>query len=252
MKIVLCGACGKMGKNVAELAGSGSDTIVCGVDIAPAPAPFPVYTRFADVTEAADVLIDFSSPTALEERLRFCEDRGIPAVLASTGYSDNDLALIENYSKRVAIFKTGNLSPGVNVLQYLAKKAAQALGENFDAEIVERHHREKKDAPSGTALMLAKSVNEGFGGGKENVCGREGAVGARKRSEIGIHAVRGGTIVGEHEVMFAGEDEILTLSHSARSRKVFAAGALKAAAWMRGKRPGIYDMDDLLDGIFNQ
>ena len=147
------------------------------------------------------------------------------------------------------MFKTGNLSLGVNLLQMLAKKAAQVLGDAFDAEIVERHHHNKKDAPSGTALMLAKSVHEGFGGGKENVYGRHGMVGERRQSEIGIHAVRGGTIVGEHEVMFAGEDEIVTLAHSARSRKVFASGALKAAAWLQGRAPGLYDMDDLLAGI---
>ncbi len=250
MKILLCGACGKMGKMVAELAAAQGETVVCGVDLAPAPMPFPVYPSFAEVTEAADVLIDFSSPSRLEERLRFCETRSIPAVLASTGYTESDLSLIENYSTRVPVFKTGNLSLGVNILQRLVKEAARALGEGFDAEIVERHHREKKDAPSGTALMLAKSVNEGFGGGRENVYGRQGVIGARKANEIGVHAVRGGTIVGEHEVMFAGEDEILTLSHSARSRKVFAAGALKAAHFMLKKRPGIYDMDDLLAELF--
>ncbi len=251
MNIILCGACGKMGRMVAELAAAQGENIVCGVDIAPAPMAFPVYTSFAEVdaSKKADVLIDFSSPSHLEERLRFCETRGIPAVLAATGYTEADIALIENYATRVPIFKTGNLSLGVNILQRLVKEAARALGDGFDAEIVECHHREKKDAPSGTALMLAESVNEGFGGDRENVYGRHGAVGARKTGEIGVHAVRGGTIVGEHEVMFAGEDEILTLSHSARSRKVFAAGALKAAHFMLKKRPGLYDMDDLLDGI---
>ena len=252
MNILLCGACGKMGRMVAELAAAQGEHIVCGVDIAPAPMPFPVYTSFAQIGagEKADVLIDFSSPSELEERLRFCETHALPAVLASTGYTDADTALIENYATRVPIFKTGNLSLGVNILQRLVKEAARALGEGFDAEIIERHHREKKDAPSGTALMLASSVNEGFGGGKENVYGRHGAVGARKKSEVGVHAVRGGTIVGEHEVMFAGEDEILTLSHSARSRKVFAAGALKAARFMLKKRPALYDMDDLLSELF--
>ncbi len=250
MKIVLCGACGKMGRMVADLAPEAQAEIVCGVDLAPAPAPFPIYPDFSSVTEEADVLIDFSSARFVEERLRFCEEKGLPAVLASTGYTDNDLALIENYSKRVPVFRTGNLSLGINVMQRLAQKAAEALGTAFDAEIIERHHSQKQDAPSGTALMLAKSVNEGFGGGKENVYGRQGAVGARKKSEIGVHAVRGGTIVGEHEVMFAGDDEILTLTHSARSRKVFAAGALKAARFMLGKRPGLYDMDDLLGDLF--
>lgn len=248
MRIILCGACGKMGKNVAELCAETGEEIVCGVDIAPAPMPFPVYPSFADVGQEADVVIDFSSPSALEERLAFCASHKLPIVLASTGYSEADLALIQTYSKRIAIFKTGNLSLGVNLLQILAKKAAAILGNDFDVEIIERHHNAKKDAPSGTALMLAESIGEGMGE-REYVYGRHGMVGARKKNEIGIHAVRGGTIVGEHEIMFAGTDEVITLSHSARSRKVFASGALKAAAWLIGKPAGQYDMDDMLNTI---
>ena len=249
MKIILCGASGRMGKTVAEAAAEANEKIVCGVDLAPSPAPFPVYDSFANIKESADVLIDFSSPQGLKERLMFCAAQNLPAVLGATGYSDSDLKLIEEYAARLAIFKTGNLSIGVNLLQLLVKKAAQVLGDGFDAEIIERHHNQKKDAPSGTALMLAKSVNEGFQDDRENVYGREGIVGARKKSEIGIHAVRGGNIVGEHEVMFAGQDEIITLSHSARSRKIFANGALRAAKWLIGKPAGLYDMSDLLAGI---
>lgn len=246
MKIMLCGACGRMGKNVTEVAAEAGEEIVCGVDLIPSPMPFPVYNDFSKVEEGAEVLIDFSSPQNLKERLAFCEAHGMGAVLGATGYSEEDLGLIGEYSSRIAIFKTGNLSIGINLLQMLAKKAAEILGDAFDAEIVERHHNQKKDAPSGTALMLAKSVNEGFGGGKENVCGREGLVGARDSREIGIHAVRGGNIVGEHEVMFAGQDEIVTLSHSARSRRIFANGALRAAKWLVGKPAGLYDMNDML------
>ena len=249
MKIVLCGACGRMGANVAETAMAGGDVISAGVDVISAEKPFPVYRSIADVREDADVVIDFSAPSALDGVLSFCKARGIPAVLAATGYSDDDLARIRKAAKQVALFKTGNLSIGINLLQMLVKKAAQVLGADFDAEIVERHHHFKKDAPSGTALMLAKSVDEGFGGGMELVCGRQGMVGERSKKEIGIHAVRGGNIVGEHEVMFAGEDEIVTLSHSARSRRVFAAGALKAAHWLQGRPAGLYDMDDLLQEI---
>lgn len=251
MNIILCGACGRMGKNVTELAAERGIAIVAGVDVRPAPAPYPVYESLSKVTEQADAVVDFSAPAALEEVLAFCKARALPVVLAATGYSEDDLARIRRASGKIAVFKTGNLSVGINLLQYLVKKAAEILGDTFDAEIVERHHHFKKDAPSGTALMLAESVNEGFGGGKENVCGRCGMVGERSRKEIGIHAVRGGTIVGEHEVMFAGEDEIVTLSHSARSRKVFAAGALKTAAWLIGRAPGLYDMSDLLKEQFN-
>ena len=167
-------------------------------------------------------------------------------VLASTGFSADDLKLIAEYSKSVAIFKTANLSLGVNLMQALIKTAAEVLGDGYDVEIIERHHNLKKDAPSGTALMLADTINEAFDGQKRYVDGRSGIVGAREKSEIGMHAVRGGTIVGEHEVMFAGEDEIITISHSARSKRVFAVGAIRAAKFLPKKAAGVYEMKDLL------
>lgn len=245
MRIILCGACGRMGRNVSSVASEKGEQIVCGVDLFPKEESFPVYPSFADIREEGDVVIDFSSPIGLKERLAYCEEHGLNIVLASTGYTPEDLALIDEYAKKIGIFKTGNFSLGINLLQVLVKKAAATLGDDFDVEIIERHHNKKKDAPSGTALMLAKSVTEGLEEEKTFVCGREGIVGERNKNEIGIHAVRGGTIVGEHEVMFAGEDEIITLSHSARSRKVFATGAVRAAAFMIGKPVGMYDMTDL-------
>ena len=249
MKILLLGCCGKMGKIVTERAKDLGHDVVCGVDLCPTEMPYPVYQKFDEITEEADVVIDFSSPALLEERLAFCEAKRLPIVLAATGYLEDDLELFGRYRNKIAMFKTGNLSIGVNLLRMLVRKAAEALGEDFDVEIIERHHNRKKDAPSGTALMLAESVKEGYSTKKENVYGRHGNVGARQKSEIGIHAVRGGTIVGEHEVMFAGEDEILTLCHSARSRKIFADGALKAAAWLTKQGAGIYGMDDLLHDL---
>ena len=249
MKVILCGACGRMGRNVAQLCSERGVTVTAGVDVAPAPMPFPVYPDFSDIREEADAVIDFSPASSVKERLDFCKARNIGIVIAGTAFSDEDEALIRAAADVIPVFQTGNLSVGVNLLQMLVKKAAEVLGDGFDAEIVERHHNMKKDAPSGTALMLAKSVNEGFGGTKENVYGRHGLVGARKKSEIGIHAVRGGTIVGEHEVMFAGQDEIVTLSHSARSRMVFAEGALRAAEWLTTRPAGKYDMNDLLADI---
>ena len=249
MKVILCGACGRMGRNVAQLCSERGVTVTAGVDVAPAPMPFPVYPDFSDIREEADAVIDFSPASSVRERLDFCKARKIGIVIAGTAFSDADEALIRAAADVIPVFQTGNLSVGVNLLQMLVKKAAEVLGDGFDAEIVERHHNMKKDAPSGTALMLAKSVNEGFGGSKENVYGRHGLVGARKKSEIGIHAVRGGTIVGEHEVMFAGQDEIVTLSHSARSRMVFAEGALRAAEWLTSQPAGKYDMNDLLADI---
>ncbi len=248
MKIILWGACGRMGKNVAELAPEYGAEIVCGVDVNPAETPFPLYCAADQINEQADAVIDFSSPANLRERLAFCEQRRLPILLAATGYSTEDEALVTEYSAKIPVFKTGNLSLGINLLQLLVKKAAAVLNE-FDAEIIERHHNQKKDAPSGTALMLANSVNEGFGNEKTFVYGRQGMVGAREKKEIGIHAIRGGNIVGEHEVTFAGTDEIVTLSHSARSRKVFAAGALKAATWLTAQPAGLYDMSDMLAGV---
>lgn len=246
-KIILCGACGKMGGNVLSLLADDADAVaVCGVDLYPKEIGIPVYTSFADVKEQADVIVDFSSSVGLLERLEYAKTHKLGIVLASTGFSAEDLALIHEYTKTTAIFKTANLSLGVNLMQALCKAAAQVLGDSFDVEIIEKHHNLKKDAPSGTALMLAESVNEAFEDKKQFVNGRDGIVGARESSEIGIHAVRGGTIVGEHEVMFAGEDEIITISHSARSKRVFASGAIRAAKFLNGKVAGMYEMKHLL------
>ena len=247
VRVILCGACGKMGGNVLSLLDGDSEaTAVCGVDLYPKEIGIPVYKSFAKIKEEADVIIDFSSPIGLAERLEYAKTHGIGIVLASTGFSAEDLKMVDEYSKSVAIFKTAHLSLGVNLMQTLVKAAAQVLGDQFDIEIIEKHHNLKKDAPSGTALMLAESVNEAFENKKDYVNGRNGIVGARTKSEIGIHAVRGGTIVGEHEVMFAGEDEIITISHSARSKRVFAAGAIRAAKFLYGKVAGKYEMQDLL------
>lgn len=249
MKIILIGCCGRMGRNITEISEAEGVEVVCGVDRAPATMPYPVYSALQDVKEQADAVIDFSSAQSLRDSLSFCKAHNLPLLLAATGYSEADEQAIRACAKEIAIFKTGNLSIGINLLQLLVKKAAQVLGGGFDAEIIERHHNQKKDAPSGTALMLGKSINEGFAENKKFIFGREGLVGARSDSEIGIHAVRGGTIVGEHEVMFAGEDEIITLSHSARSRKVFASGALRAIKWLKGKPAGLYSMDDMLQEV---
>ena len=246
-RIILCGACGKMGGNVLSLLQQDENAVaVCGVDLYPKEIGIPVYKSFVDIQEKADVIIDFSSAENIEERLQYAKKNGLGIVLASTGFSPADLALIDEYAKEIPVFKTANLSLGVNLMQALCKAAAQVLGDNFDVEIIERHHNLKKDAPSGTALMLADTVNEAFDNSKRFVNGRDGIVGAREKSEIGIHAVRGGTIVGEHEVMFAGEDEIITITHSARSKRVFAAGAIRAAKYLHGKQAGKYEMKHLL------
>ena len=247
VRIILCGACGKMGGNVLSLLGNDPEAVaVCGVDLFPKEIGIPVYSSFADIKEEADVIIDFSSPVNLVERLEYAKTHKLGIVLASTGFTAEDLKLVEEYSSSIAIFKTANLSLGVNLMQALIKTAAEVLGDAYDVEIIERHHNLKKDAPSGTALMLADTINEAFDNQKRIVNGREGIVGAREKSEIGMHAVRGGTIVGEHEVMFAGEDEIITITHSARSKRVFAVGAIRAAKFLPQKVAGMYEMKHLL------
>ena len=247
--VIIRGIGGQMGKTVLELVQGEKDMrCVAGVDIRPVHAGVPVYASFAEVKERADVAIDFSAAEGLEDELAWAERNGCGLVLASTGYSEADLARIERCAKQVAVFKTANLSIGVNLLQALVQRAAEVLGETFDIEIVEKHHHFKKDAPSGTAFMLAESANRAFDEKKRYVYGREGMVGARSADEIGIHAVRGGTIVGEHEVLFAGEDEVITLSHSAQSKRVFAAGAVRAARFLCKKPAGKYDMHDVLKG----
>jgi 4-hydroxy-tetrahydrodipicolinate reductase len=250
IKVLVCGIGGKMGGNICDLLKNDGDAkVVCGVDLhTPENCTVPVYTSFNDVKESVDVIIDFSSPAVLKSELDFAISRNVPAVLASTGYNDEHLKMIDAASKKVAVFKTANFSLGVNLLVELVKKAAEVLGENFDIEIIEKHHSQKVDAPSGTALMLADSANSVFNNSKPYMNGREGIVGKRG-NEIGIHAVRGGTIVGEHDVMFCGEDEIITLSHSARSKRVFAAGAIKAAKWVAGKPAGKYDMKNVLENL---
>lgn len=245
MKILLVGACGKMGTCVAETVAP-PDKIVCGIDRAPKTAPFPVYQTLNGVREKADVCIDFSSPDNLEIRLAYCTKKRLPVVLACTGFSAQDEELIEYYARHITIFKSENFSVGVNLLCFLAKIAAETC-KQFDAEIIEKHHNQKKDAPSGTALLLAKSINDGFGGTKRLVFGRSGTDAKRANEDIGIHSVRGGAIVGEHEILLAGGDETITLSHSALSRKVFASGALKAAAWSLNRPAGVYGMSDMLE-----
>lgn len=246
INILVCGANGKMGGNILSLLeGDGAAKAVCGVDARSfQTTKIPVYETFDKVKEKVDVIIDFSSPAALYDELEWAKKHCCPVVLAATGYHESDLKYIEESAKEIAVFKTANFSLGVNLLVKLVKQAAKTLGENFDIEIVEKHHNQKTDAPSGTALMLADGAKEVLNDrdylyGRQGICGKRG-------NEIGIHAVRGGTIVGEHDVLFAGEDEIITLSHSARSKKVFAAGAISAAKWLAGKPAGKYDMNDLL------
>lgn len=250
LNFIICGIGGKMGSNLVSLLSNDKQAkVVCGVDPrASDVGGIPVFFSFRDVDVIADAVIDFSSPAALDDEIAYCTANCVPIVIGSTGYTPEQLEKIKSAAHSTAVFKTANFSLGVNLMVELVKKAATALGEDFDIEIIERHHNQKVDAPSGTALMLADAANEVFEDKKPYMDGRSGQVGKRGR-EIGIHAVRGGTIVGEHEIMFAGEDEIISISHSARSKRVFAAGAIKAAKWIAGKKSGLYDMKDVLHNL---
>lgn len=247
-RIILTGCCGKMG-NVIRSIISKRDTceIVAGVDrFDDGNTGFPVYELISDVKEEADVIIDFSHPSLLDDLLSYCEKTNIALVIATTGYDECQKKKITEAGKRSPIFFTYNMSLGINLLSNLAKKAVQVLGDDFDIEIVEQHHNQKIDAPSGTALMLADAINEELDNKMKYEYDRHSKREKRTKKEIGIHAIRGGTIVGEHEIIFAGRDEIITISHSARSKEVFAVGAVNAAEFMNGKSAGLYDMAQLV------
>ncbi len=249
VNVLINGALGRMGRKVYD-ACMVSEKVkpVCGVDIKEDKSnpDFPIYSSFSAVNEKIDVIIDFSASVSLDGILSYCVPNKIPAVLCATGYSESDVAKVKEASNKIAIFRSANMSLGVNILVELVKKAASALN-GFDIEIVEKHHNQKKDAPSGTALMLADAVKEILPE-KFYVYGREGMVGARNKDEIGIHAVRGGNIVGEHDAIFAGVSETVTLSHQATDRAVFAEGAVKAASYIVTKKCGLYDMSDMING----
>ena len=234
-----------MGREVAAHAAEEGVDALWGVDAADGEAGFPVYPDFTNIP-AVDAVIDFSAPQALDGLLDYCMKHNVPAVLCTTGYDDAQLARIDEASKRVALFRSGNMSLGIALLRALSRKAADILGDTFDVEIIEKHHNRKKDAPSGTALMLLDAVGEGRHGPVTPVFGRHGRDAKRQPGEIGIHALRGGTVTGEHEVCFFGPSERITLTHSAESRSVFAVGALRAAAFLVGKEPGLYSMDDMI------
>ncbi len=245
MKILISGALGHMGREVAVQAKAAGMDIAGGVDVAQGMADYPLYNSFADAP-AADVVIDFSRPDSLDGLLAYCKANHTPVVLATTGYTEEQLAEIDAAAKEIAIFRSGNMSLGIALLRALARKAAQVLGDGFDVEIIEAHHNRKLDAPSGTALMLYDAVKDAYDQPREAVYGRHGRDAKRQKQEIGIHALRGGTVTGEHEVCFFGTSERIKVSHSAENRSVFAAGALKAAAFLMGKEPGLYTMDDVV------
>lgn len=246
--IIMHGCGGKMGHVVAELAkNDDSCQIVAGIDPTTPQLDFPVFASPADCTVDADVIIDFSTASAVPALLDFAKEKQIPLVLCTTALSDETIAQMEEASKSVAVLKSANMSIGVNLLLDLVARASQILYDaNFDIEIVEKHHNLKIDAPSGTAMALADAINQAMDEKFHYVYDRSQKREKRERTEIGIHAIRGGNIVGEHDVIFAGRDEVITLSHHASSREVFAVGAIKAAKFLAGQQPGMYSMKEVL------
>ncbi|MBQ4241394.1 MAG: 4-hydroxy-tetrahydrodipicolinate reductase [Lachnospiraceae bacterium] len=249
IRIIICGCNGHMGQTVTRIAGEREDTeVVAGIDkYKGVENKYPVFDDLGECDVKADAIIDFSAPAALTGLLEYGRKTGTPLIICSTGYTKEQIAEIDAASKEVAILRSANMSLGVNVLAKLITQAVKELAPaGFDVEIVEKHHNLKKDAPSGTALYLADAVNEGADGRYRYVYDRSQRSEKRPQDEIGISAVRGGNIPGDHDVIFAGEDEVVTFSHRAYSKAVFARGAVQAAVYMCGKGPGMYSMQDVI------
>ncbi|MDD6564588.1 MAG: 4-hydroxy-tetrahydrodipicolinate reductase [Clostridiales bacterium] len=248
IKIIMNGCNGKMGQVISRLVDEDSEVeIVCGVDINTQQMnDYPVVASIEEFAGEADVVIDFSHPSCLNSILNYCKRTNTPVILATTGFSAEDKASFTEAANEIPVFFSANMSLGINLLISLAKQAAKLLEGNFDIEIVERHHNKKIDAPSGTALAIADAIDETLSYPAEYVFDRHNVRRQRKATEIGISAVRGGTIVGDHDIIFAGNDEVIELSHHAASKEIFAVGAIKAAKFMVGKPSGMYSMDMLV------
>lgn len=246
-KVVLNGCSGKMGKMITECSKKFKDIeIIAGIDKFPSDREYPIYPNINDLDLDYDVLLDFSRAEALNDLICLTEKTKKPLVICSTGFSDEDLTLIKEKSKTLPLFRSANMSLGINLINSLLKKVAPLLYGNYDIEIIEKHHNQKVDAPSGTAILLADTIRDSIDAETKFVYGRSGNC-KREENEIGIHAIRGGSIVGDHDVLFAGTGELIQLSHQATSREVFAVGALKACEFMADiKDPGLYNMDDVL------
>lgn len=249
-RVIMHGCNGKMGQVISGLIAADSDVVmVAGVDARDdGHNAYPVFTDIESCDVEADCLIDFSAAVAVDKMLDYCVNKKLPCVLCTTGLSEEQLHKVQEASKKVAVLKSANMSLGINLLLKILKEAAGVLAPaGFDMEIVEKHHNLKVDAPSGTALALADSINEEFGNEYEYVYDRSARRVQRPKKEIGISAVRGGTIVGDHDVIFAGADEVITFSHTAYSKAVFGKGAVQAAKFLAGKTAGMYDMSDVID-----
>ena len=255
IRVIVSGCNGRMGQVITRMCGETEDMeIVAGLDCnTERRNGYPVFADPMECQIKADVLIDFSNASLLDRLLPYCVQNRLPAVICTTGHTPEQLEALKKASEQVPMFRSGNMSLGINLLTNLLKKAAAVLGNGFDVEIIEKHHHTKVDAPSGTAIMLADAVSEGLSYEPEYVYERQSVRRQRGKTEIGISAVRGGTIVGEHEVMFCGQDEVVTFRHTAYSREVFANGAVTAARFLaKVAEPGMYDMNDALAEILQK
>jgi len=249
IKAILNGCNGKMGRVVSEEVSKTSDIqIVAGIDknTQPSPYGYPVFENIDMFEGNADLIIDFSRPESIPALVSYAERTKTALMVATTGLGKEHTELLEQAAKTVPVFHTANMSLGVNLVKDICCRVAAVLSEGFDIEITEFHHNQKADAPSGTALMLAKAIKETLGQNREFVYGRSPQSGKRQQNEIGVHAIRGGTMPGEHSVLFAGPDEIIEIRHTALSRRIFALGALRAARFITEQKPGLYNMDSIL------
>ena len=246
LKVIINGYSGSMGKVLTKCVNEDEDTqLVCGVSKDELDVPFKTYLKMSDVEESADVIIDFSHHSTIDDVLAYATKTKTPLVIATTGFNEDELGKIKKASTIIPIFHSSNMSLGVNVLVKLVKEAAKTLN-GFDIEIIEKHHNKKLDSPSGTAVMIANGVKEVL---PETECiyGRYGRSEKRKSNEVGIHAIRGGTIVGEHTTIFAGHDEVVEIKHTAQSKDIFAKGSITAAKFLVNQVPGYYNMNNILD-----
>jgi 4-hydroxy-tetrahydrodipicolinate reductase len=255
VNIIVNGILGRMGRAVCDAAAETADMrVVCGVDaaagssrvVATGGGDVPAFESWDAVDIAADAIIDFSHYTAVPVLLRYAAANTLPVVVCTTGLGENERNVLRDAARSVPVFNSANMSLGIGVVKSMAQLAAPALERDFNVEIIEEHHNKKKDSPSGTAIMLADAINEKCGTRKDYVYGRPGKSDEVKITDLGIHAVRGGTIPGKHTILFAGPGETIEITHTAYTRNIFALGAIKAARYLTGKQPGLYTMDDLV------
>lgn len=248
-KIIMHGCNGRMGQTITKLVTEDENaTIVAGIDAYDGiKNDYPVFTNIEECNVEADVVIDFSNASAIDNLLKYCKEKKLPVVLCSTGLSEEQLKNVHEASSEIAVLKSGNMSLGINTVMKMLSGVSKLLSDaGYDIEIVERHHNQKLDAPSGTALMLADVINEQLNSEFNYVYDRSQKREKREKKEIGISAVRGGTIVGDHEIIFAGPDEVIEIKHRAYSRGVFGKGAIEAAKFLKGKKSGFFDMSDVI------